>query len=178
MLELWELEETYNHVDGALYQGGWDAWKDEFWQDRKDVAFIDVAGDADVQLGYGYHAVPHVLMAIDDAQMPADVEKVRDVAKLTASLSDRMDTLVMCAAGWNRSGLIVARALMYRGVPVTEAIDLVRRARGRYALSNPWFVAWLREEGGLGAADTYLAERLRDKRGGLLGWVRNKGDLE
>lgn len=54
--------------------------------------------------------------------------------------------LVHCAAGLNRSGVVSARALMFLGHPVAEAIARVRAARGPFALSNPAFVAWLHEE--------------------------------
>lgn len=54
--------------------------------------------------------------------------------------------LVHCAAGLNRSGVVSARALMFLGVPVTEALARVRAARGPFALSNRAFVEWLQEE--------------------------------
>jgi protein-tyrosine phosphatase len=54
--------------------------------------------------------------------------------------------LVHCWAGLNRSGVVSARALMFMGVPVTDAIARVRSARGVWALSNAAFVEWLYEE--------------------------------
>ena len=54
--------------------------------------------------------------------------------------------LVHCWAGLNRSGVVSARALMFMGVPVTDAIARVRAARGAWALSNAAFVEWLYEE--------------------------------
>lgn len=41
-----------------------------------------------------------------------------------------------------------ARALMFMGYGVTEAIARVRAARGQYALSNSGFVRWLYAEAG------------------------------
>jgi protein-tyrosine phosphatase len=50
---------------------------------------------------------------------------------------------VNCAAGLNRSGLLVGRALIEFGHPPLEAIDLVRSARGPWALSNVGFTRFL-----------------------------------
>ncbi len=48
-----------------------------------------------------------------------------------------------CAASLNRSGLLVGRALIELGHPPLEAIDLVRAARGPWALSNVGFTRFL-----------------------------------
>lgn len=52
--------------------------------------------------------------------------------------------LVHCQAGLNRSGLIVARALMLEGMTADEAIRTVRRYRSSYVLCNEAFEAYLR----------------------------------
>jgi hypothetical protein len=76
-----------------------------------------------------------------------DPETIRATARLVAArVSAGRRVLVHCAAGLNRSGIVVARALMYQGRSVSEAIALVRAARGPWALSNGDFVDWLREE--------------------------------
>lgn len=79
--------------------------------------------------------------------------KVRELASFVVSLvrSGRR-VLVHCTEGLNRSGVVVARALMEMGMSPTEAIDLVRSQRGPSvdgfpALGNPAFVEWLLEEG-------------------------------
>ena len=51
--------------------------------------------------------------------------------------------LVRCQAGYNRSGLVVALALMRLGFTGQDAVARVRIARGPYALSNPHFLARL-----------------------------------
>jgi hypothetical protein len=78
--------------------------------------------------------------------------KVRDIAAFVASLvrSERK-VLVHCTEGLNRSGVVVARALMEMGHSASEAINLVRRRRGPSvdgfpALGNPGFVDWLHAE--------------------------------
>jgi protein-tyrosine phosphatase len=77
---------------------------------------------------------------------------VPEVAAFVASLvrSGRR-VLVHCTEGLNRSGVVVARALMLMGRTAEEAIQLVRERRGPSvdgfpALGNEAFVAWLRSE--------------------------------
>lgn len=65
-------------------------------------------------------------------------------AKTVAAHLRRGDrVLVTCAAGLNRSGWIVAEALIQLGHRSDAAVKAVRRARGPKALSNPFFVALL-----------------------------------
>jgi protein-tyrosine phosphatase len=58
--------------------------------------------------------------------------------------------LVHCVQGLNRSGMVIARALMFMGYSVDESIELVRRSRGLDegfgALGNEHLVAWLTSE--------------------------------
>lgn len=56
--------------------------------------------------------------------------------------------LVRCNAGWNRSGVIVVRAMMEMGWSVDDALKHVRGTRSPHALCNSRFEAWLREEEG------------------------------
>jgi hypothetical protein len=52
--------------------------------------------------------------------------------------------LVTCRMGWNRSGLITALTLRFLGYSADQAVDLVRKARGEDALSNPAFEDFVR----------------------------------
>jgi protein-tyrosine phosphatase len=54
--------------------------------------------------------------------------------------------LVRCQAGVNRSGLVTALILMHDGMPADEAIDLIRRQRSPFVLSNADFEWFLRTE--------------------------------
>jgi len=56
--------------------------------------------------------------------------------------------LVTCAQGRNRSGLVVALALLELGASPKDAIGAVRQARGPHALSNAWFVKLIHEAAG------------------------------
>jgi hypothetical protein len=84
----------------------------------------------------------------------------RTAAFMSDLLEDGADVFVFCGAGLNRSGLIVARTLMFRGFSPVESIQEVRRARGPMALSNGGFVTWLMAEGGMAASETLLSEIL------------------
>jgi protein-tyrosine phosphatase len=87
--------------------------------------------------------------------------KVREVAQLITSLirSERT-VLVHCTEGLNRSGVVVARALMVMGRTADDAIRLVRQQRGLTmdgfpALGNEAFVDWLlAEEAGSASGTT------------------------
>ncbi len=78
--------------------------------------------------------------------------KVRDVAAFIASLvGSGRKVLVHCTEGLNRSGVVIARALMEMGKSAPDAIELVREGRGPSvdgfpALGNQAFTAWLDAE--------------------------------
>lgn len=78
--------------------------------------------------------------------------KVCDVASFVAELvRSGRKVLVHCTEGLNRSGVVVARALMVMGRSAGEAIRLVRERRGPSvdgfpALGNSAFVDRLRSE--------------------------------
>jgi hypothetical protein len=65
-------------------------------------------------------------------------------------VQDGRKVLVRCHSGYNRSGLVVAQALVQRGYSVDDAIFLVRYRRSKWALNNPLFVDYLTT--GLGVA--------------------------
>jgi protein-tyrosine phosphatase len=52
--------------------------------------------------------------------------------------------LIRCQAGMNRSSLITAMVLMKEGLSSDEAIDLIRKQRSEYCLSNQHFVEYLK----------------------------------
>lgn len=79
-------------------------------------------------------------MADDDRQ---DMGIVEPIARLVARLSQRGEVLVNCQAGLNRSGVVVARALMLRGMGAEEAIATVRERRHPRAIYNSRFTGWL-----------------------------------
>lgn len=130
----------------------WDPVHDGIWMGgaaqrpgRGWAAVLTLSGSAARQ-------APPVSSAVDcrwpiaDAAAP-DGGLVRAWAWWAASTaSDATPVLVRCSAGLNRSGLVVTRALMYRGFAAEEAIELVRERRHPWALFNDAFVQWLRRE--------------------------------
>lgn len=84
---------------------------------------------------------------IDDAPYVPENE-IRIVQKASIIVANALRhgkrVLVTCWQGRNRSGFIVAVALVRLGMHPDLAIDLVRRARGETALSNQAFVQIIR----------------------------------
>lgn len=111
---------------------------------------VDLEGDIDrplttyqAELGFLY-----VWFPLADGSMLPDANKVRMVALLVAhAVGEGQHVLVHCSAGINRSGLIVARALMYLdpSQPASAILEIVRHRRPG-ALSNQEFVGWLEQE--------------------------------
>jgi hypothetical protein len=102
---------------------------------------IDVGGhdrwDGDPDPRYRFHP-------LDDVPFIADPEMIDTVGERIAALvGEGKHVAVNCLSGVNRSGLLVARALVALGSTPEEAIEAVRTARGPMALSNQHFVRFL-----------------------------------
>ena len=102
---------------------------------------IDVGGrdrwDGDPDPRYSFHP-------LDDVPFIVDAEMIHTVGERIASLvRGGKHVAVNCLSGVNRSGLLVARALVELGYTPEEAIEAVRTARGPMALSNQHFVRFL-----------------------------------
>ncbi|WP_030242524.1 protein-tyrosine phosphatase family protein [Streptomyces sp. NRRL S-350] len=89
--------------------------------------------------------VEHVVREVPDGPLsPGQLLAVQEAAWLTAAAVRRgCRTLVRCHAGYNRSGLVVAQALVDLGHGTDEAVRLVRERRSPRALNNPVFVDYL-----------------------------------
>ncbi|MEU2774546.1 protein phosphatase [Streptomyces sp. NPDC007162] len=97
--------------------------------------------------GHGPDAgVEHHVWPIPDG--PLDGTQLAGVIRLARAAAEALDAgrsvLVRCYSGYNRSGLVVAGTLLYRGCTADEAIRLVRARRSPWALHNELFVAYLR----------------------------------
>lgn len=90
--------------------------------------------------------VEHQVWPIPDD--PLDGTQLAGVIRLARAAVDASEAgrrvLVRCRQGYNRSGLVVAHALMQRGRTADEAIHLIRARRSPWALHNDLFVAYLR----------------------------------
>ncbi|MET8539573.1 protein phosphatase [Kitasatospora sp. NPDC004799] len=89
--------------------------------------------------------VEHVVREVPDAPLsPGQLRAVQEAAEITSAAARRgRRTLVRCHSGYNRSGLVVAQALVGLGCGSGEAVRLVRQRRSPWALNNPVFVDYL-----------------------------------
>ncbi|MFD9685410.1 protein phosphatase [Kitasatospora sp. NPDC059088] len=89
--------------------------------------------------------VEHVVREVPDEPLsPGQLLAVQEAAELTAAAVRRgRRTLVRCHSGYNRSGLVVAQALVALGHEPDGAVRLIRERRSPWALNNPVFVDYL-----------------------------------
>ena len=86
----------------------------------------------------------YTFLPMDDVPWVSGSARVHEIGEeIAARVRDGERVFVNCAAGLNRSGLLVGRALIALGHAPLEAIRLVRQARGPHALSNVVFAGWL-----------------------------------
>lgn len=90
--------------------------------------------------------VEHHVWPIPDG--PLDGTQLAGVIRLADAVTEALDAdrrvLVRCYHGYNRSGLVVAQALVRRGHSADRAIRLIRSRRSPWALHNELFVDYLR----------------------------------
>ncbi|MGX4689838.1 protein-tyrosine phosphatase family protein [Streptomyces sp. JNUCC 63] len=90
--------------------------------------------------------VEHHVWPIPDG--PLDGTQLAGVMRLAQAACDALEqgrrVLVRCYSGYNRSGLVVAHALVRQGRSADEAIRLIRARRSPWALHNELFVDYLR----------------------------------
>ena len=137
--------DPWNEVVPGLFQGGHDVRSQS-----RSACVVDDEFDLVVSMttreGYGPpEGVEHHVARMADAGVDAGIAaRVDELAGVVAdAVAAGRQVLVRCSGGLNRSGLVVASALVRMGHPVDEAIALVREARGPWALTNPGFVTHL-----------------------------------
>lgn len=90
--------------------------------------------------------VEHHVWPIPDG--PLDGTQLAGVIRLAQAAGEALDggrrVLVRCYHGYNRSGLVIAHALIRQGHSADEAIRLLRSRRSPWALHNELFVEYLR----------------------------------
>jgi hypothetical protein len=90
--------------------------------------------------------VRHHVWPIPDG--PLDGTQLAGVIRLAQAAAEALEegrtVLVRCWHGYNRSGLVVAQALVRQGHSAEEAIRLIRSRRSPWALHNELFVEYLR----------------------------------
>ena len=132
--------DDYDEVIPGLSQASTALSPDELFAEGFDAIF-DLCG---WNRGAGQAGRLYRFHPIDDVPWIGDPEAIHGLGREVASLvRDGRRVVVNCAAGLNRSGLLVGRTLIELGYPSRDAIDLVRRARGPHALSNREFARFL-----------------------------------
>jgi protein-tyrosine phosphatase len=90
--------------------------------------------------------VEHHVWPIPDG--PLDGTQLAGVIRLAEAVCEALNAgrrvLVRCYHGYNRSGLVIAHALVRQGSSAEEAIRLIRARRSPWALHNELFVEYLR----------------------------------
>jgi hypothetical protein len=114
----WELLDTLG-FDASIDVGGWDQSSQMTGRD-------------------------YTFRMLDDVPWIEDEQMIHELGRSVATKVDEGQRVVVnCAAGLNRSGLIVGRALIFLGYEPRAAIRLIREARGPKALFNRTFEEFL-----------------------------------
>ncbi|WP_405619136.1 dual specificity protein phosphatase family protein [Streptomyces sp. NBC_00076] len=141
-------DSPWNEIVPGLWMGG-----HEFASRPGQIQFAVVTGEFDlVQTllrlpGHGPDpGVEHHVWPIPDG--PLDGTQLAGVIRLARAACEALDqgrkVLVRCYHGYNRSGLVVAHALIRQGRSADEAIRLIRARRSPWALHNELFVEYLK----------------------------------
>lgn len=142
-----DASSPWDEIVPLLWMGG------HYYQDPAGVREPTVVGgefDLVISLyareGHGPDAgVEHRCAEIPDGPLTAgQLEVVGEMAELAAwSVRGGRRVLVRCQSGYNRSGLVIAQALINLGHSTDHAIFLIRSHRSKWALNNPLFVSYL-----------------------------------
>ena len=138
-------DDPWNEVVPGLFMGGHDV------RAQSPTACVvtdefDLVVSLTAREGYGPSpGVEHVVARLADAVLDAPaMVRVRALGALVAAaVGEGRQVLVRCSGGLNRSGVVVAEALVQLGRTPDEAVRLVRSARGPWALTNPGFASYL-----------------------------------
>ena len=137
----------WDEIVPGLWMGG------HYWTDAAgglQPAIVSAEFDLVVSLftrsGHGPRpGTEHLVAEIPDGPLvPGQIEAVQQLARATAAaVRNGRTTLVRCHSGYNRSGLVVAQALILLGGEADGAIRLIRRKRSPWALHNATFHDYL-----------------------------------
>lgn len=142
-------DEPWNEIVPNLWQGG------HYFTGRGDLgekAVIHSGFDLVVSLYQpviGWFGPPqgveHTVFRIPDGHLtPNEQAEVQELGLAVAvAVEAGRKVLVRCQAGYNRSGLVAAWALVALGHSPEEAVALIRVRRSRWALFNQAFLAYL-----------------------------------
>lgn len=140
-------QSPWDEIVPGLWMGG-HYWSDPFGRLRRVVvgAEFELVVSLFTRSGHGPRPdIEHLVAEIPDGPLsPLQIEAVQAAALSTAqAVKDGRTTLVRCHSGYNRSGLVVAQALIELGRGAESAVELVRRRRSPFALNNETFTDYL-----------------------------------
>lgn len=137
----------WNQIRLGLWMGG------HYYTDESgELQFAVVADQFDMVVslyskdGHGpAMGVEHHVATMPDGPLNASqIARVQELAAVTAqAITNGRNVLVRCHAGYNRSGLVAAQALIHLGYDARSAILLIRRKRSPWALHNRTFELYL-----------------------------------
>lgn len=137
------------NTGGIILVNNHDKIADNLWLGGNPVDVTDFQYLVIVNHAPRYH-IPNGTMAVvypfDDAQWLPDLNKLHELADTVNRFTELGPTLVHCSAGLNRSALVVALALIKRGMLPIQAIGILREYRGDDVLHNITFTNWLLEQ--------------------------------
>ncbi|WP_225851221.1 protein phosphatase [Streptomyces sp. HPF1205] len=137
----------WDEIVPGLWMGG------HYWTDPAgELQPVVVSSEFDLVVslftrsGHGPQpGVEHLVAEIPDGPLTAQqIDAVQQLAHATAhAVAAGRTTLVRCHCGYNRSGLVVAQALVHLGHEATAAIRLIQHKRSPWALNNQTFQDYL-----------------------------------
>ncbi|WP_329386343.1 protein-tyrosine phosphatase family protein [Streptomyces sp. NBC_01351] len=137
----------WNEVTAGLWMGG-HHWTDDLGYRHAVVASgeFDLVISLYTRPGHGPDAgIDHLVAEIPDGPLTAEqIHTAQELARTAAQgVRDGRTVLVRCHSGYNRSGLVVAQALIEMGWETTTAIETIRQRRSPSALNNRLFEEYL-----------------------------------
>lgn len=150
-MTLYPEQDLYSEILPGLWQGGTHDFDTlEFpkqypiWNQEKEFDCVATLYAIAHPVGWGISerrfGFPD--SALDESNLP-DIHAMADW--VYEEWKSGKKVLVRCQAGWNRSGLVTALALMKDGHKAKDAIDLIRARRSPHALCNEDFVRYLED---------------------------------
>jgi protein-tyrosine phosphatase len=167
-----EVFETREQTMDEVFPGLWIGNLTDARKARDFDLTVNVSGVVTPDAAHGHM---HVDWPLNDTWVTPDPDKLWGLARLIASVvknDPEARVFVHCAMGWNRSGIVVACALMLiAGVNGDDAVAMLRRARGENALCNQHFENYVRKHSARTNKASAAHRTGREKRnGGGKGW--------
>ena len=127
----------FSHICDNLYQGSLPGDPKSL---HKTFSFVFNLSEIQYQVPRG---VTLTHWYIDDCPRLPNLDKVHAIASMVTAARQIGPTLVHCAAGLNRSGLISALSLIQGGLRPIDAVKLLRDKRTSAVLCNQSFYSYV-----------------------------------